>query len=107
MEIDIYERRDIEGFEEYAAEINKWSIGLWFDDFEEAGIEKCYIAFDGDDAVGFQTIDADGCCTAIEVKCDYQRKGIAAALIEESGCYRPDRNENPEFWSVIEERYGC
>lgn len=103
---EVYERRDIEGFDSYASAISQWSIGLWWGDFEEAGIERCYVAFDGDTPIGFQTVDGDGLCTAIEVHPDYQGKGIAAMLIEESGCYRPDQNENPEFWATMEERYG-
>lgn len=103
---EVYERSDIEGFEEYANQIDRWSIGLWWGDFEEAGIEKCFVAFDGDKPVGFQTVNRDGDCTAIEIKSDYQGKGIAGLLVEESGCYRPDRNENPEFWAAMEGKYG-
>jgi ribosomal protein S18 acetylase RimI-like enzyme len=103
--IEIYEKSDIEGFEAYLQQLSVWSI-LWFDDFEMAGIAKCYFAFDGDTPVGFQTVDRDGFCTAIEVKPDYQGQGIASMLVDESGCYRPDRNENPDFWAAMEEKYG-
>lgn len=103
--IEVYEHANIEGFDSYASTIREWSA-LWWGDFEEAGIERCYVAFDGDVPVGFQTVDGDGLCTAIEVHPDYQGKGVALALIEESGCYRPDRNENPRFWEKMEEKYG-
>ena len=104
--IEIYEQNEIEGFEEYALQIDTWSCGLWWGDFEEAGIERCYFAFDGDQVVGFQTVNFDGYCTAIEVHPKYRGQGIAWALIEESGCDHPDRNENPEFWSAIEKKFG-
>lgn len=104
--IEIYEQGDIVNIEEYASQIESWSCGLWWGDFDEAGIERCYIAFDGDTPVGFQTINSDGYCVAIEVKADYQGRGIASSLVEESGCYRPDRDENPEFWAAMEEKHG-
>lgn len=91
---------------EYAEQINNWSCGLWWGDFEEARIEACYVAFDGDSPIGFQTVNNDGFCTAIEVNPKYQGQGIASMLVEESGCWRPDRNENPEFWSAMKEKYG-
>lgn len=103
--IKIYGQSDIEGFDEYAAEIDKWS-SLWWGDFEEAGIEHCYIAFDGDSPVAFQTVNQDGLCVAIEVKSEYQGEGIAGMLVEESGCYRPERDECPEFWIAMEEKYA-
>lgn len=105
-QIEVYEMSDIDNFEGYAEQVASWSIGLWFDDFEEAGIERCYFAFRGDEVVGFQTVDCDGKCTAIEVKSEWQGRGVSSALIEESGCYRPDRNENPEFWAAMEEKFG-
>jgi hypothetical protein len=27
-------------------------------------------------------------------------------LVQESGCYRPDRNECPEFWAKMTEEFG-
>lgn len=106
--IEIYKQSDIDSdlFEECISEIDSWSCGLWWGDFEEAGIERCYIAFDGDLPVGFQTINNDGLCVAIEVRPQYQGQGIASALVEESGCYRPDRNENPDFWAAMAEKFG-
>lgn len=82
-----------------------WS-GLWYGDFEEAAIERCYIATSGDDVIGFQTVDCDDRCIAIEVHPDHQGQGVARSLIEESGCYRPERNENSEFWLAMEEKYA-
>lgn len=78
----------------------EWSCGLWWPDFEEAGIEQCFIAWDGDDVVGYQTIDADGLCVAIEVK--EPGNGIGTALVAESGCTAPKENECPEFWEKFE-----
>jgi GNAT superfamily N-acetyltransferase len=83
-----------------------WSCGLWFDDFEEAGIDRCYIATVDDVVVGFQTVSGDGLCVAIEVHPDYQEQGIASALVEESNCWKPERNECPEFWASMREKYG-
>jgi GNAT superfamily N-acetyltransferase len=105
-QVEVYEMSDISGFDDYAQQVAGWSIGLWFGDFEVSGVDRCYFAFDGDDVVGFQTVDGDGKCTAIEVKADWQGRGVSSALIEESGCYRPDRNENPEFWAAMEEKFG-
>ena len=77
----------------------EWSCGLWWSNFEEAGIEQCFIAWDGDEVVGYQTVDSDGLCVAIEAK--YPGNGIGSALIEESGCTEPRENECPEFWEKI------
>jgi GNAT superfamily N-acetyltransferase len=106
MAVEVYEHDNINEFEEYAEQINSWSCGLWWGDFEEAGIERCYVAFDGDEPVGFQSVNGDGLCVAIEVKEEYQGKGVASALIEESGAYRPDRDENPEFWEAMSDKFG-
>lgn len=103
--IEIYEQKDVEGFDEYATEIDKWS-SLWWSDFEEAEIERCYIAFDSDFPVAFQTVNQDGLCVAIEVKPEYQGKGIAGRLVDESGCYRPERDEFPEFWAAMAKRHA-
>jgi GNAT superfamily N-acetyltransferase len=104
MAIEIYESNDIEGFEDYAKGMN-WA-GLWWGDFEEAGVSRCYFAFEGDEVVGFQTVNGDGLCVAIEVKSAYQGQGIARSLVEESGCYKPERNECPEFWDNLEVLYA-
>jgi GNAT superfamily N-acetyltransferase len=90
----------------YTIEIDKWSCGLWWADFDEAGINICYVALQGDRPVGFQTINHDGFCIAIEVDAEFQGKGIASMLVEESGCWRPDRNENPGFWTAMKEKFG-
>lgn len=102
-QIEVYE---IDQDSEYAEQIDKWSCGLWWSDFEEADIKACYIAVKRDRPVGFQTVNSDGLCIAIEVDPQYQGQGIASQLIKESGCWRPDRNENPEFWSAIQENFG-
>lgn len=105
--IEIYEQSDIDTdlFDRCISEIDSWSCGLWWGDFEEAGIRRCYIAFDGDRPVGFQTVSGDGLCVAIEVHPEYQGQGIASALVEESNCWRPERNECPGFWAAIKEKF--
>lgn len=95
VEIDASEAVD------YCAEINTWTIGLWWDNFEEAGVERCFLAFESDRVVGFQTVNIDGETIAIEVKDDYQGKGIAYKLISESGSTTPEDDQNPEFWSKV------
>lgn len=102
MNIEIFQYEEVS--KELAQAIDEWSCGLWWSDFEEAQITSCYIAFDGDEPVGFQTVNNDNRCVAIEVKSDYQNKGIALLLIGESFCIRPDRNENEEFWAKIAEK---
>lgn len=84
---------------EIADQLFDWSCGLWWSDFEEAGIETCYIAWVGDVAVGYQTVDIDGLCVAIEVREEFQSQGIGSQLVNESGCSTPRENECPEFWS--------
>ena len=81
-------------------ELENKSSGLFFPFFEEAGIERCFVAFSGDIAVGFQTVDVDDLCIAIEVFESWMGKGVSRALIQESGCNRPERNENPDFWEA-------
>jgi GNAT superfamily N-acetyltransferase len=96
--IEVYEASRVD--EHFFSEIDKWSCGLWCD-FEEAEIKACYIAFDGGNPIGFQSINADGLTVAIEVHPEYQGKGISRLLIEESGSTKPERNENPEFWEAV------
>jgi len=81
-------------------ELNNWSM-LWYEDLEEAGVSSLVLAWDGDDIVGFQSINSDNRCVAIEVKDSHQGQGISRLMIEESGCYKPERNENPEFWGIV------
>ena len=102
MNIEIYEYNQDEIDEAWF----NWSCGLWWSDFEEANIERCYIAWDGDIPVGFQTINGDGLCVAIEVSEEFQGQGIGRLLVEESGCWKPDRNECPEFWTKMAEEFG-
>lgn len=80
---------------------------LWWSDFSEAGVEDCYVAFDEEgDVLGFQTINNDGLCIAIEVRPSYQGIGVASTLVEESGCWRPEQDENPDFWVAMQEKFG-
>jgi GNAT superfamily N-acetyltransferase len=97
MEIYRYESTDIQ--QHHQDQLSKF--GLWWADLEEAGIETVYLAWDGDTITGFQTVSLDGLCVAIEVDPEFQGQGIARALINESGCTKPERNENPEFWEAI------
>jgi GNAT superfamily N-acetyltransferase len=105
------ERLDIEDVETVAKEIEKWSMGLWYgstiEDMEDAGIDKIFLAYNDDDnIIGFQTVSGDGLCIAIEVHPDWRGKGVATAIIDESYCYRPERNENEHFWEKMNEIYA-
>lgn len=90
----------------YSQEINEWSCGLWYSDFDEAGIKVCYVAFIGDFPIGWQTTNIDNFCVAIEVHPDYQGLGVASALIEESGAWRPEQNGFREFWDKMKAEFG-
>ena len=85
---------------------DEYPSGLWWPDFEEAGIERCFIAWVGDDVAGFITIDGDGLCTAIEVKTKFQGRGVARSLVEESNCWKPADDQNPEFWAKMADEFG-
>jgi hypothetical protein len=80
------------------------AFSLWYEDLEEAGVENLYVAYDGDKIIGFQTVNADNRCVAIESI--EQVKGIGSALVEASGCYKPEKNECPEFWEKMAEIYN-
>jgi GNAT superfamily N-acetyltransferase len=83
------------------------AFDLWWSDFEEAGIERLWLAEDDEgDVVGFLTANGDGHCVAIEVIESAQGRGIARALVEESNCWKPDRDECPEFWAKMAEEFG-
>lgn len=79
----------------------EYPTGLWWSDFEEAGVEKCFIAWIGDEVVGWQTVNIDGLCVGIEVKTRFQGQGVARALIKESGCRQPADDQNPDFWESV------
>jgi GNAT superfamily N-acetyltransferase len=82
---------------------------LWWHDWEEADIDRCWLAVDESKGslpiVGFLTRDRDSLCVAIEVLPDYQSQGIGIALCEESATYRPRSNDNPEFWLRVEQEF--
>lgn len=82
-----------------------WSGGLWWPDFEEAGVRHCYIAWIGDEVAGFQTVNDSRETIAIEVRTEFRGHGVALALIEESESCRPERDENPAFWAAIANRF--
>jgi GNAT superfamily N-acetyltransferase len=103
IEIYCYEDDELDLEQEIRDDINAWSIGLWFDDCDQAGVEKVYLAWDDNDIVAFQTVNSSNETVAIEVKESYKGKGISFQLVEESGSYYPERNENPEFWSYVAE----
>ena len=91
----------LEGYQINYLEMNKKFI-LWYDDLEEAGITEVFVAFSEDqEIIGFQSINADNQCVAIEVIPEYQNKGVALALIDFSKCSTPERNENESFWKKI------
>jgi len=82
-------------------------FSLWWSEFEEAGIERVWLAEDSQgDVVGFLTANADGLCVAVEVIPSAQGQGVARSLVEESNCWRPDRDENPEFWAKMADEFG-
>ena len=95
---DIYAYSNKEIGNAFKDDINQWSIGLWWNDLEEAGVESTILVWDNNDIVGFQTVNIDGKTIAIEVKEGYQGVGIAEMMIRESQSYIPERNENPSFW---------
>lgn len=86
--------------EELGSKVKDWS-SLWWPDWDEAGVEQCLTATLDDKVVGFITISGDNKCIAIEVHPDFQGKGIARRLCNESGCYRPEYNTNKDFWRAI------
>jgi GNAT superfamily N-acetyltransferase len=90
----------IECSNDYNDQIASWS-SLWYEDLEEAGVDQVWVAFVDGEAVGFQTVNGDGRCVAIEVHADFQGKGIAAALVEASGAWKPEYNSHKEFWSKM------
>ena len=87
----------IEEFDEYFDHSMFDGFALWYEDLEEAGVESLYVAYDGDKIVGFQTVNADNRCIALEAL--EAGKSIGFALVEASGCYKPEKNENQEFWA--------
>lgn len=103
MNIEIIEitSDDLQSNEQQFSALAKWSE-LWWADFDEAGIERCYIAVNGDDEiVGFQTVNSDRQTVAIEIHPHYRGKNLAFDLIEESGSTKPERDHNPEFWAKV------
>jgi len=94
----------VQEFDEYFDHEMFESFSLWYEELEEAGVKNLYVAYDGDKIVGFQTVNADNRCIAIE-SID-QGKGIGSALVAESGCYKPEKNECPEFWEKMMEIYN-
>ena len=79
---------------------------LWWSDWEEAGVERVYVAEAEDgEIVGFQSINGDRQTVAIEVKDAHRGNGVALLLIEESGSFKPERNENPEFWAKVADSF--
>jgi GNAT superfamily N-acetyltransferase len=103
IEIYCYEDDELDLEQEIRDDLNSWSIGLWYDDLEEAGVEKVFLAWDGNEIIGFQTVNESRETVAIEIHDSYKGQGISFQLIEESGSYLPERNENPEFWSYVAE----
>jgi GNAT superfamily N-acetyltransferase len=82
-------------------------FSLWWSEFEESGTEQVWLAEDSrGDVVGFLTANADGLCLAIEVIESAQGQGVARMLVEESGCWKPERDENPEFWAKMADEFG-
>lgn len=76
IEIDNYARHEIEDswFD--------WSSNWWAD------FKNCYIAADveSDRIIGYQAIDRNGLCVAIDIHPEFQGKGIENQLIKASAC---------------------
>lgn len=98
----------IEELEQSQIDNSKFTeFDLWWDDLEEAGVDRLFVAFDAQGVViGFQTVSPDGLCVAIEVLDTAQGQGVARALVEESGCWRPEDDQCPEFWEKMAEEFG-
>ena len=94
---------DVDVFDIDASDLNDFD--LWYDDLEEAGVSSIVIASDGEKIVGFQTINNDGRTIAIETLELYRGQGIGFLMILESGSYKPERNENRDFWEHVAELY--
>ncbi len=92
---------------DFSKKIDKWSCGLWWGNFEEAGIEKCYVAVEEKTGtpVGFQTLNIDHQTIAIEVHPEHRGKGLAFLLIEESNSTTPERDENHSFWESVKQKF--
>lgn len=103
--INVYELSEIESPDKYIQQLS-WS-NLWYEDLNEARVSKVFFAFedDGDEVVAFQTVSSDDLCVAIETKDGFTGKGAARSLIEESNCWKPERNECPDFWAHIAEDF--
>jgi GNAT superfamily N-acetyltransferase len=106
MEIEIYRYSNEDIDDEMKEDIESWSNCLWYNDLDQAGVELTILAWDDNDIIGYQTVNSCHDTVAIEVHPDYQGKGIARLMIEESLSYRPDRNENPDFWAWAESEFG-
>ena len=82
-------------------------FSLWYGDPEEAGIDRIWVAeSDGGEIAGFLSANIDGLCVAIEVLVLYQGQGIGRALVQASGCWKPEEDYNPEFWEKMAEEFG-
>lgn len=84
-----------------------WSDGHWWSNWEEAGIERCFVAMDFRDEriilVGFLTMDGNRECVAIEVHPEYQGQGIAKALVLKAWCFVPRENSCLGFWAKAQQ----
>ncbi len=92
--------------QEEAQELDMSEFSLWWGDFEGAGIDCCYIAIEDGSPIGFQSVNGDGRCVAIEVIDEFKGKGVSTKLIDKSGSWKPEQNEFPEFWDKMKDIYG-
>jgi hypothetical protein len=99
MAIEIYEI-EIDAIDNAAMDS---TFQLWWD-CEEAGVERVWVAEQDGKTAGFLTANADGLCVAIEVSDEGQ--GIGTALVAESGVWRPEQDECPEFWAKMADKFG-
>lgn len=98
----------IEKLEEY--QVNAAAMAVEFDlycmeDWKTQGVEEGYFLYGEDeDIIGFLLTNLDNQAVAIEIKEEYQGKGLATVLLQAARCYQPERNENPSFWEAVQKK---
>ena len=99
-DFEVYEVDLVDGLSESLAEsLDRFQ--LWYNDLEQAGVDRLYVAESDDRVIGFMTVNADRQCVAIEVAGDWLGKDVGTALVEEAWVFEPERNECPGFWSKM------
>ena len=68
------------------------------DEREWSKTETVGIAYVDGEIAGVILTDGYEVCNIIQVRDEYQRQGIASALVEKTKAYYPRQNGCPEFW---------